>query len=59
MVRQRVKKRLLKIGAGKYPGEPDSKVTITKRIRPDLLEEALAKQYPLFMELDDENAEED
>jgi hypothetical protein len=59
MFSQRVKKRSLKVGAGKYPGEPESKITITILIRSDLLEEALAKRYPLFMELDDEKAEED
>ena len=59
MTRQRVKKGWLKVGAGKYPGPPDSKISISKRIDPSVLEEALAKQYPLFMELDDEEAEED
>jgi hypothetical protein len=60
MSSQRVKKRALKVGAGRYPGEPESKIRISRIVRPDILEETLAKLYPLFLELDpDEEAEED
>jgi len=44
----RVKKKLLKVGPGKYPGSPESKIRIVRRLPPDTLEDALAKRYKLF-----------
>jgi len=55
----RVKKNQLKVGAGKYPGEPDSKIRIGRRVSPDAIENRLAEQYPLFMDLSDEEAPDD
>lgn len=44
----RAKRRSLKVGAGRYPGNPESKIAIVKLPPPDQLEDALAKEYPLF-----------
>jgi len=48
MLHVRAKKRSLKVGAGKYPGNPESKITVAKLPSPDELEIALTKHYPLF-----------
>jgi hypothetical protein len=55
---QRVKKRSIKVGAGKYPGEPESRITIAQLPSTNAIEKALATLYPLFMEYEDEEAEE-
>lgn len=46
----RVKKRSLKLGAGRYPGNPESRIAIVPLIDSDKLEDLLAKHYPLFMD---------
>jgi len=55
----RVRKSSIKVGAGKYPGEPESKIRIARLPSPNDLEEALAEQYPLFMELDPDAEDDD
>lgn len=46
----KAKRRSIKVGAGKYPGNPESKITIARLPEPDKIEEALTEQYPLFMQ---------
>ena len=57
MIPRRVKKGYLKVGPGKYPGNPESRISIVPRIDSDTLEEALKKFYPLFASYDDETTE--
>jgi hypothetical protein len=46
----RAKRRSIKVGAGKYPGNPESRIAIVRLLPPDVIEDALIKQYPLFMD---------
>jgi len=59
MPSRRTKKKNLKIGAGKYPGNSDSRITIIPKPDNDELERALAKYYPLFASYDDEETDDD
>lgn len=60
MVGLRVKRRSIKVGAGKYPGSPESRIAIAKLPDPDVIEKLLAKHYPLFIEpYDDDDNDDD
>lgn len=50
MAGQRAKKGALKVGAGKYPGNPESRIGLVRLLEPEELEKALVKHYPLFMD---------
>ena len=56
----RAKRRSLKIGAGRYPGNPESRISIVRLPEADEIEKALAKHYPLFIETyDDDSSDEE
>lgn len=57
MISSRIKKGSLKVGSGRYPGNPTSQVRLVRKVDQEELEKQLAAQYPLFYEYDDEETD--